>query len=669
MATRDITEGRGDALGYGRSIAVDLGIVASTLIWTNTTISYDVALGGQPFIYAINDQRPYIRETAPFKKDQFDNGTEPGEQSLTGWWIRSQSSFHAGMGIKFYDPSAGEVVGYRFTDARGLDIWTKGQVTLLRNSTQVSTTTTTVPANGHTQQKLRSISYAGTDAVLIHDGLIINKMDSAATVTAFATAGTDPIFSVTDDGLNAYWVTNRVETAANKLHILKRVLTSASAESIMFFTTGTVVTNAVIEYVKERLIVCINNSVYEMAPTATVLPTPLFTHPSPTYVFTSITASGAAIYLSGYNGSKSSIYKFTLSTAGALPTLTSAVVAAEFPAGEIAHCLYFTSGYMAIGTSKGVRVASVNETDGSMIYGPLLIEVGVTQPTYQFAGSGRFIYAATGVGGFAGTIRIDLGNQISQTTSLAIRESLRFSYCNDVYMENAVVATTTGVAMMGNTDRKVFMTAGASGFVYMEDSTNLISTGGYLTSGYIRYTTLEPKNFKRLRARGDYSKGSMILSTVDSTGSQYDHVTYDSTVSGTPEVTTNLPSTAQEYVAYKFTLARDTTDTTSGPIFKGYQAKATIATPRQRILQFPMYCYDLETDHFNVQYGYVGSAYDKLIALENVEANGDVVQWQDFDSGESRQCVIEKLSFTRMTPPDKNFSGFGGIITVTIRTV
>ncbi len=60
-----------------------------------------------------------------------------------------------------------------------------------------------------------------------------------------------------------------------------------------------------------------------------------------TYVFTSITSSGPAIYISGYNGIQSSIFKFTLSSAGALPTLTSAVVAAEMPVGEIIHTIKY----------------------------------------------------------------------------------------------------------------------------------------------------------------------------------------------------------------------------------------------------------------------------------------------------------------------------------------
>ena len=78
MAGRDITEGRGSSTAnVGYAIAVDLGIVSSSSVWENTDVSYDTAVGGLPFFYAISDSRPYIRQTAPFRKEQFDNGNEP----------------------------------------------------------------------------------------------------------------------------------------------------------------------------------------------------------------------------------------------------------------------------------------------------------------------------------------------------------------------------------------------------------------------------------------------------------------------------------------------------------------------------------------------------------------------------------------------------------------
>jgi hypothetical protein len=126
---------------------------------------------------------------------------------------------------------------------------------------------------------------------------------------------------------------------------------------------------------------------------------------------------------------------------------------------------------------------------------------------------------------------------------------------------------------------------------------------------------------------------------------------------------------AQEFLAYKFTLTRDATTTSSGPIFKGYQAKATIATPRVRVIKFPVYCFDIETDKYNAEVGYEGRAFDRIRLLEEIEKTGDVITWQDLTTSESLQAVIEEVQFTRMTPPDKRFDGFGGIIDIMIRTV
>ena len=659
MAGRDITEGRAT-----RAIAVDVGVVSDTSIWQNTDIAYDVALGGMPFIYAISDQRPYVRQTAPYRKEQFDNQTEPGEQSLTGWWIRSQSSFHDGTGITFYDPALIPGEGtFQYADSKGVDVWTEGEVTLLNSSTQGHNMTGAIQSNGRPSQHMRSIQWAGTNGVLVLDEFDVDKIDTAGTVTHFIdynSGADDRVYAICDDGTTAYWVTNDTGPSG-KLEVNKKVLTgdSSTSATVMFTANGITVSNAVMEFVKERIVMCANNAVYEFASNASALPTAVYTHPSTSHVYTSITASGPAIYISGYNGIQSTIQKFTLSTAGAMPTLTSAVVAAELPVGEIVHRIFYYLGYMAIGTSKGIRIATVNDQDGSITYGPLLVET--TQPCYDFAARQNYIWCATGVDGNPGVIRVDLGNELSP---------LRFAYANDLYYSGVTGHNTTACAFLGTTDRLAYCTANVSttdGYIYSQSSGALM-TSGYITTGYIRYNTLEPKNFKRLLGRGEFTYGSMTLETVDKNGTEYDVITYDSAVPPV-EVTTSSPSGSQEYIAYKFILYRDATDNTKGPMFKGYQAKATIATPRQRLLKFPVYCYDVETDRYNVQVGYEGRAFDRISQLENIEQSGDVVTWQDLTTGESRQVVIEQIQFTRLTPPDRGFSGYGGVIEMIIRTV
>jgi hypothetical protein len=660
VATPDITE----------DIPLNVGNPGTSGFWTNNAEDYDVAVGGLPFFLAPNDQSPYQRETAPYRKDQFDNGNEPGEQSLTGWWLRSQSSFHVGNGIKFYDPSSGEVTKYRFADSQGVDVFTKGQVTLLKDVT--STHPTTGPVVGtdhqHPNQHLRSIQWSSTEGVLLHDEFDVDKIAANGTVTHFIdyNAGTaEKVYAICDDGVNAYWVTNQVHGGANKLHMYKKPLTGSSAstadETLMFRGDSIIITYAAMEFVKDRIVLCANNRVYEISPTATSLPTPVYTNPNTNYHYTSVSASGPAIYTAGHSGIYSTIQKYTLGTNGTMPTLTQATVAAELPPGEIVEKLYYYLGYMCIGTSKGVRVAIVNDQDGSIGYGPLIVET--SQPCYDFAGRDRFIWCATGIGSLdAGLIRIDLGQTIEN-------DPLRFAYANDLQQTQTATHYTTAVAFLGVTSRLAFCTAydTTDGAIYLESAT-VLRPSGYITTGAIRYGTLEPKNFKLLRARGDFTNGAMDLISIDPSNNSYNIITYNAAV-GTPEAATTNPEGPQEYLSYKFTLSRSASNTSLGPIFKGYQAKALPATKRQRLIQFPVWCFDVETDRYGVQTGYENRAWERIQLLEDLEAQGDIVNVQDFTTGERVQGIIERINFSRKTPPSGVFSGFGGLVLITVRTV
>lgn len=734
MASPDITQ----------DIPLNVGNPGTSGFWTNNAEDYDIAVGGLPFFLAPSDQSPYQRETAPYRKDQFDAASEPGEQSLTGWWIRSQSSFHIGSGIKFYDPSAGEASKYRFADSRGVDVWTKGQVTLLREANAVNHYVTDPVINpSYDSQHLRSIQWNGTNGVLLHDGYDVDKISDAGVVTNFVdyNAGADTkVYAICDDGTYAYWVTN----TGSKFEMFKKLLTldSGTAGTSMMTSPTITCVSAEMEFVKDRIVLCLNNVVYEISPTATTLPgTPVYTNPNTNYKYTSVAASGPAIYTAGYSGLYSTIQKYTLTTGGAMPTMTQASVAAEFPAGEVVHKLYYYLGFMIIGTSKGVRVAMVNDQDGSLSYGPLIVETN--QPVYDFAARDRFIWCTAGIGDTdGGLIRIDLGQTIEN-------EPLRFSYANDLQYTQAIKYPTTAVAFLGDTNRLTFTTAALAvgtlitnkaltsnvatlttstahglvvgdsvwiegvgspfdsttapyvvtgvpttttftyaktnadiastavsssfakatkpGKICQESATNLVSSG-YITTGAIRYGTLEPKNYKFIRARGDFSYGAMDLRSIDASGNLYTIITYNSAV-GTPEAATTSPEGPQEYLSYKFTLSRSASDTSRGPVFKGYQTKALPATERQRLIQFPVWCYDVEKDRFNVTTGYEGRAWERIQTLEQLERLGDIVNVQDFTTGERVQAVIEKINFSRKTPPSGNFSGFGGMLLITVRTV
>jgi hypothetical protein len=645
VAGRDITEGRSS-----RAIAVDVGVLSSASIWQNTDIAYDVAIGGMPFIYAINDVNPYIRQTAPYRKEQFDNQTEPGEQSLTGFLLRSQSSFHEGAGITFYDPALipGEGTS-RFADSKGVDVWTEGQVTLLNDTLEVYSTSNTPAIIGTNDDT--------DDCIVFSDGIDLKKItmsgDTATTSTYTISPAqtTDTFVSITTDG------TRYFAACSSGIYV---GVTSATTSDGVINAVGT--NDVIVKFAKQRLMAGVANGIYELNPNTTpsttlpgtALPTAEFTHPSSTWTWTSICEGPNAIYYAGKNRNNSSIFKIGLTTgttALGFPVLAVPTEIAQFPVTEIVNAIdVYLGTYMVICTSKGVRVAAVQD-DGSIKYGPIIAEGDFKGVAFR----DRFAYVSGLVDGEAGLIRIDLSNDLG---------TLQFPFAFDA-IASGTTSTAVSVGFLGNSDRVAFAVAG-DGIWIEKDGTKVAS--GFLQTGFIRYNTLEPKNFKRLIGRGEFTFGSMSLNTVASDGTVFDVVSYDVSVPAV-EVTTSQPAGAQEFIAYKFILTRDGTDGTKGPTFKGYQAKATFATPRQRIIRFPVYCFDVETDRYNVMIGYEGRAIDRINALEAIEENGDIVTWQDLTTGESRQVAIEQITFTRMTPPDRGFTGYGGMLTMTVRTV
>jgi hypothetical protein len=654
VAGRDITEGRAT-----RAIAVDLSVGTGN-IWQNTGVQYDFAIGGVPFLAAITDKDPYIRSTAQFRKNQFDSLRDPGEQSLSTWWLRSQSSFHTGAGINFYDPFANPYSptlgsnSYRYHKSLGVNVMDEeGQVTLLRRPAQTQTTTTAA--------EMYSVQVAGVDKIVYLDNNAV-KITDGSTSAPTTLASSSAIYALTVTGSNAYYV-----TAGNVVSV---PLTSGATSAVR--TISAAPTTAKIAYVKERLIVGLDNKIYELALNGSgALPTPLYTHADTTWRWTGIAEGSNAIYASGYVGTKSSVVKFTLDTQGVLPTLTSAITTVVVPAGEIIHNIYVhLMAYMVIGTNKGVRIGII-DGNGNVTYGGLMINT--TYPVRGIVGHDSFIYCAASFDNidatenYPGLYIINLGSEINAGT-------MQYAYSTYVHAEGIDQGSAISVCHLGNEDRVAFTvgsltkTVGQTATSLWVQSAAELYPSGYLETGYIRYNTLEQKNFKRIVGRGDFSKGSMTILTRDTSNTLYDMVSYDAAI-GNPEITITQPSGAQDALSLRFTLFRDGTDTTTGAIFKGYQLKAVPASPRTRIIKIPLLCYDVDTDKYNSSVGYEGYAIEKLGALENIEAAGDVVTWQDFRTGELSQCLIEEVVFTDVTPPDKKLTGFGGIVSLTIRTV
>ena len=708
---------------------VDLTNQTEGIVTTdNTGLTYDVAFDDQKFFMKIDPQTPYRRQTATYKKEQSDNYANPGEQSLAGWWLRAQSSFHLGAGLNYFEPSSeqgytqNQTIPYRFSDSEGVNVWNQGEVTLLKDvaaghtvtgtarthlrpiqwnnvngvlsvdqgdvdkvyptltysisnkaltsnvATLTTTTTHALEVGGEAIVTGVDATFNGTHIITAVTSTTFSYAKTASNVTSSAVSpvgtvtsgaihfidhntGADTnVYAICDDGVNSYWITNQYTSTTCQVFTKALTGNKTSSNTSMYYDNAITVSGETsIEYVKGRLIAGINNKIYELDPSntgGTNLPTAKFTHKVTTYRFTSITESPSDIYVAGYNGIQSEIYRLTVGDDGVITTLTGAAVAAEMPRGEIIYAIKYYLGYMLIGTSRGVRVAQV-DTNGGITYGPLLFET--TQPVYQFAVSDRYAWCTARVNGDAGTVRIDLGTQV---------DSLVFPYANDLQAVD-VSADTTGVAFLGNTSRLVF--SASANYFYFEELTKLRETG-YLLTGKIRFGTAENKFFKYIKPRADFSGGTIGISTATSS------ITTVSATNGNTDI--GIPETdGVESKQFKFTLNRNSSDNTDGPAFNSYQIKALPAWPRQRLIQFNLFCYDFETDRYRNRTGHTGRAYDRLIDFENKESESSIVSIQDYRTGESFSATIEEVSFTGQVSPSKHFDGYGGVLTVTVRKI
>jgi hypothetical protein len=634
---------------YGDDITEGLPYVLSnpsnSATYSLTGEAYDVAIAGNPFFMMTSDDAPYRRVTAQYRKQQIDQTREAGEQTLTGWWVRSQSSFHLGAGIKFFEPQQEESLRFQYTESKGVDVWTRGQATLLNDTASFYA--------GSAPAQLIGVNDGTDDCIFVTDGTDLKKITTGGTDTTITQAGTSStIFSLTTDGSNYYFING------TKIHRGSVGATPADSEIYDAPTT----TRATIRYVKQRLILAKENSIYELDANATssaALPTAFYTHPNANWVWSSIAEGPTAIYISGYdpNGTSSSVFKIALdpTTPNSLgfPTLETPTVVIDMPQGERINDFDVYLGlYAVLATNLGFRVG-ISDNNGNIQYGPLLFDEASCN---AIAFRDRFAYIATTVDGEAGLVRVDLSTTV-------LSGSLFFPWAWDL-VALGVSASANQVAFFGNSDRAAFATGNN---VWAEATNSLVATG-YLRTGYIRYNTLETKIFKLMQARVDTTNGGILIQSIDSVDNFYTIGNF-SQQSAVPEININYPQTAQEYLGFQFTLSRSTTDATKGPLFTGYQLKSLPAVPRQRLIQYPLSCFDHESDSLGVETGYEGSAFARMAQLEAIENAGDSIQVQDFRTGESYIGLIEEIDFRNNTPSDKRFSGFGGLLLVTIRTI
>lgn len=606
-----------------------------------TDVQYDYAIGGVPFFAGESlrgsyFRRQYLRNYAPLRKDQFDNQNVPGEQSLLGWWLRSQSNFAQGGGSQYLDTSIDQTLGMRYAYSEHLDVLsTPYQVQLLPATRQLLST-------GNTNLMLQCANVSGTDMVLVADGLILKQITNAGVVTSYTMpGGITSLKSLVSDGTNYYF--------ADSTGIYKGVIGTTGVAATKLWNVPSGSGNNVLGWVKGRLVAGLDNNVYELVGgSPPTLPTPKFTHQNASYVFTAVEETPDAIMLSGFAGANSQIHRFTVDSGGALPTLSSGVVTADLPLGELVNKIYsYLGAFMAICTTKGIRVATI-DANGNVIYGPLVVKnlsgVQAVVGYDRFLLFGNTNNANIPYDGWtnpasatanSGLMRLDL----SQNTSTG-----GYPFCSDLDSHTAgnVVAADHLGTTVGASSVLVFSVAGEG--VFATDTTQLEPTG-VMFSSKIRFNTLEPKHFKYIYIRTPtITDGSIQVIANDPTGGSTPIFTQSSGTTSLPSLISQVGNQV-EWMQLEFVFARGSSNHNVSPALGGYVMRALPGPDRQLLITLPLLCFDHEVDRKGQRHGYDGWTQHRLALLEKATQSGNLVTLQDLNWGTSYLVIVDDYEF------------------------
>lgn len=655
---------------------------------------YDYAIGGLPLISATTDQRPDVEGPVEQRKNQFDNFKDPGEYSLSQWWLRSQSQFNGGAGIVYQDPDTQNTYlltkNTRYDTSLGIDPFTDYSVISLLGETNVSTALPAALDNGFGfPAYIQSFTGGGANSDFMwiargHTVYVAQINQADVTVT-----GTFPL---TTEATQDYGITGGVAYSgygaqgSNTAFVYQDQL-AAGQDGVWSVTAGGVVTNIyagdgthltkTIEFLKGQLLLASGGNIYQLNTTGAraALPTPVAVLPQGQYV-TAMTAGPDAVYISANDGAMGYIYKTTYSTT-TITQINGVQQIAVLPEGEqINDIAFYVGTYLILATEQGVRVATVSNT--GLNYGPLLFTIpksvtaNATNGCKGIAFFGTLAFVGTYSGtpqhdGAWGTYCIDLGTlNTDSITNFTVN-----AYCRWNYSPN----TTTPVfdLTVSQSGRLLFSTLNANsstqGQLWIQHASNLI-TQGYLQTGRCRFNTVEPKLFKYFSVRSGPLQGNITVSLLDQGGGETNYITYTPAVPPNGvDVATPFPVGQQDWVKLKFYLNRNGTAASLGASMNGWQIKALPGVTRQRMIEKWFSCFNNIEDKAGNRIGNNNYALDTLNAIRTMCQRQDTVNFQDLVNNVSTLVVVDNYQFVMMGPPGPNQENYGGYLKIDLRTV
>lgn len=495
--------------------------------------THPISIDGRAYLLDLASEE-FAYETIPLLNPQLQNTADQvSESSLNpeGLWRRSQESWHKGAGQTYLDKVDSDAA--RFRTSLGVDVWEKGEISLLNTVTKLYTGTprhlvwqagNLYASDGVNIRKYSDIYTPGPVTVVD-----INLAEPDQTVSSMISFGTGILAAVGTNGIHAY-------NGAVASHY----------SDLQASTLG---------YVAGRLMAARLASIYNIT-AVPAAPAALYTHPDPSWVWTGFASAKGYIFISGYNilSNNSYVYKTTIQPDGTALEIPS--VAAPLPEGEQLISIYGYLNFILLGTSEGLRFA-VPDSNGNLEIGAL---IETPNPVLCFEGQGPFVWF--GWSNYDGT-HTGLGRCDLRT----IVGGIAPAYATDL-MANDQGGITSIVTDPLN-DRRIF--ANVQSGVYVE-SPNKVSTAN-IDSGFITYDLPEEKEARFVDVRYRVLEGSDSIYIANQTGAfQLLRVNTAADL----EKRFSAGNLIGDMHELRHVFTRSTTDLTKGPVLTRHTLKSQV---------------------------------------------------------------------------------------------
>jgi hypothetical protein len=548
---------------------------------------FPVAVNGRPYMLDTKSG-DFARQFDARVRDSVDQSTEPGESAINpqGLWRRSQASWHYGAGQEYSDTADAEP--YRFRSSKGVDVWDRGQLSLLKDTTQVYSS-----AQDNLFMATAGNRIYGSDNQTLQ---FTTDFSSFTTVTGTTAS---KISSLASDGFNVFisYATGVVQQ------------TTASITTASNYVTG--INAGLLRYVKGRLMVAgqgaDKHKIWNIttAPGSTVNnPTTTYTHPNTSFEWVGFAAGQNHIYAAGHAGNKSIIYKTTIQADGT--ALQIPTVAGELPFGEIATTVEGYLGFVLIGLENGFRFCSSDE-NGNLVIGPL---VRTGSSVKAFSGIGQFVYFgwsnydsdSTGIG------RMNIADQVSVNQP---------AYASDLM----VTGQGAVLDLHEFNDQPIFTVSGLGAY---RPDVDLVSSGS-LDAGVYRWGVPDAKFVPKWDIRTTPLSGSVQL-FVASDGGPFNSVGTQASA-GSLEATFDGFETKVFEAEARLVLTRSVLSSGVGPVLTRWLGRAYAAPLRSQIFSVPLLLHHVVNPSNGKEY-YLNVG-DELDRLRDLVDNPRVVAYQE----------------------------------------